>query len=769
MNKNTNMNNNTLVHKLSLSALLALLVLSLSACAEQLLEAAAEDPKPGVTPGEADYVTSQVMAQNSADSERSPQPNDINRNSYNDSDSDTGNDFDSLSRLVPIRIPLSGKITDLYQSNGEFNTTAASLYGNNILIFPSTGTSASDLVAPFPTHDRTGTDQTSNYGGTFKSVYQDSNNDLVLIPSINSNLAGSTVYFVIVKKSLNDTSGNALISDTLTQLLTTNNALINDSGTKINSALLEDIDGDGTPNDSDDLKQVSGLEQVRVTYVGSDGTGGVAASLGVDRNDIAGMFHFTTSEDSDLSTGVNGVLEVAETVDIDQQIVWLNSDMSGTTNSKEGLKAKMADILGSSYDLTFINEIYKGFFSCTNFLENEGKDSDTGADKWDLNQFDKLSSYYSASNDATLLADCPNSLSSIDSSLTGKVGFWAVKPTTTNLKGVVVFQHGIFGYKDNLFSMANTLAEYGYSSLAIDTWGHGERTYEDGDGDGTIENTMDNNYSDSGLLFIRPSAPDLTAGYMWQTMIDMYRLANMAKSNDDVQGATGVTDTTDKLHFVGVSLGGIHGSSFANLSSSDESGNALFSSFSDPFTKYVLNVTGGDVGAVILSGSIGDRVRAGVASNRGYDTSTVAGQESLSETMVVIELLASHAVFGLLTDPLASANESYPANVLLQEMTGDETVPNSNTELLTQSMALKSYNDGDEFVDTSNTGFERIRWRFDPDNYSKDKDGDPAGHGFLLDNDTNATAQGQLQVACYLRDGYVLNPAATINPSSCSN
>ena len=766
MNKNTNMNNNTLVHKLSLSALLALLVLSLSACAEQLLEAAAEDPKPGVTPGEADYVTSQVMAQNSADSERSPQPNDINRNSYNDSDSDTGNDFDSLSRLVPIRIPLSGKITDLYQSNGEFNTTAASLYGNNILIFPSTGTSASDLVAPFPTHDRTGTDQTSNYGGTFKSVYQDSNNDLVLIPSINSNLAGSTVYFVIVKKSLNDTSGNALISDTLTQLLTTNNALINDSGTKINSALLEDIDGDGTPNDSDDLKQVSGLEQVRVTYVGSDGTGGVAASLGVDRNDIAGMFHFTTSEDSDLSTGVNGVLEVAETVDIDQQIVWLNSDMSGTTNSKEGLKAKMADILGSSYDLTFINEIYKGFFSCTNFLENEGKDSDTGADKWDLNQFDKLSSYYSASNDATLLADCPNSLSSIDSSLTGKVGFWAVKPTTTNLKGVVVFQHGIFGYKDNLFSMANTLAEYGYSSLAIDTWGHGERTYEDGDGDGTIENTMDNNYSDSGLLFIRPSAPDLTAGYMWQTMIDMYRLANMAKSNDDVQGATGVTDTTDKLHFVGVSLGGIHGSSFANLSSSDESGNALFSSFSDPFTKYVLNVTGGDVGAVILSGSIGDRVRAGVASNRGYDTSTVAGQESLSETMVVIELLASHAVFGLLTDPLASADESYPANVLLQEMTGDETVPNSNTELLTQSMALKSYNDGDASVNTNSAA--RLRWTFNPNNYGAEKDGDPAGHDFLLNGESNATDQGQLQVVCYLRDGIVLNPAATIT-SACLN
>ena len=800
MNKNTNMNNKTLVHKLSLSALLALLVLSLSACAEQLLETAAEDPEPSVTSGEADYVTSQVMAQNSADDERSPQANDITLGSYNNSDTNTSNDVNGQSNLMPIRIPFSGAITNLYNSDGSLNDDAASAYASNIAIIEFSDTEDAAIaptnvyVIPLPSNDRAGKDETAR-GGTFKAVYQDSNNDLVLVPGTGTFKSSSAAgdmnysYVVLVHKDLNGADGQNIIPDTLTKLLTTNQKLIDDANTTINSTILEDINDNNISNDENDTASVASLEQARRLYVGEDGSGGsrlaaqsLSDALGLGFNftsasDIAGVFHFTTSaesgdangnEYSDFSDAVNGVLAAATgndvgpdiTYPLTENIIWLNSDMNETKDDAEGLKATMADILGSSYDLSSIGEIYKGFFTCTNFLENEGIDANTGADRWDLNLFAKLTKFIGGS--VTSLADCPNSLSSIDSSLTGTVGFWAIKSGASSLNGVVVFQHGILGNKDHVFSIANTLAGYGFSSLAIDTWGHGERTYEDGDGDGTIENAMDSNYSDSGVAFIRPDAPDLTAGYMWQTMIDMYRLAYMGKANSEIMDATGVDGTT--IHFVGVSLGGIHGASLTNLGLLIED---PVTAFSDPFNKYVLNVAGGDVGDVILSGNFGASVRDSVARNFDYDTSTVAGQQDLNSAMVAIDLLTANAVFGLATDPLALANEANPANVLLQEMTGDETVPNNNTELLNQAMVLKSYNDGDGSVNTSTT--PRLRWTFNPNNYDAEKDGDPAGHSFLINGESNATAQGQLQVACYLRDGYVLNPAATINPSSCSN
>ena len=777
----------------SLAAIVALLF-TLSACAEQILETAADDPEPDITSGEADYVTSQVLAQNTADDERSPQPNDITLGSYNGSDENESNDINGQSKLMPIRIPFSDAIPNLYNGDGSLNEATATSYVSNIAIIelPTVETSPSEsVIVPLPANDLAGNPANVTIGdntvtGTFKAVYQDSNHDLVLVPAANTLESSSSsgdvnyTYFVLVHKDLNGSDGQNIIPDTLTQLLTTSQKLIDENGI-IQSALLEDINDNGIANDENDTDSVESLELTRQAYVGENGEEGmrlIASSLlgfnFTSASDIASVFHFTTSAASgddngngysDFSDAVNGVLGAATGVDIgaattyplDESIIWLNADMNATTTSRDNLK----DTLSSDYNLSQISEVSKGFFTCTNFLENEGKDTATGADKWDLNEFAKLSKFIAGS--VTSLADCPNSLSNISDSLTGTVGFWAIKPMTTNLNGVVVFQHGILGNKDHLFGIANTLADYGFSSLAIDTWGHGERTYEDGDGDGTLENTMANSYADSGALFIRPDAPNLTAGYMWQTMIDMYRLAYMGKVNSGIQGATGADGST--MHFIGVSLGGIHGASLTNLGLLIEDPNTAFL---DPFNKYVLNVTGGDVGDVIFNGSFGASVRASVARAQDIDTSTVAGQQSLNSTMVAIDLLAAHAVFGLATDPLALANAANPANVLLQEMTGDETVPNNNSGLLTQAMSLNSYKDDDDFVYT-NTGTNpvpRLRWTFDPSNYDAEDDGDPASHGFLLNGESNATTQGQLQVVCYLRDGIVLDPAATIT-SSC--
>ena len=109
----------------------------------------------------------------------------------------------------------------------------------------------------------------------------------------------------------------------------------------------------------------------------------------------------------------------------------------------------------------------------------------------------------------------------------------------------------------------------------------------------------------------------------------------------------------------------------------------------------------------------------------------------------------------------------------MQEIVGDSTVPNSNTELLAQSMNLIDYADGDGSVNTVDDdtvdGIERLRWTFSPSNYVSGSD--TPGHGFLLDSgDSNASDQAQKQVGCYLRDGVVPDPTKTINTTSvCSN
>ena len=784
----------------SLAAILAL-IFTLSACAEQILETAADDPEPDTTSGEADSTTSQVLAENSADDERSPQPNDITLGSYNGSDENESNDINGQSKNMPIRIPFNAPITDLYLSDGNISTDVAGLYASNIFIAgQSLSTGALISVLPLPWYDRNNEDVSyiaDSIAGAevpnsnlFRSVYLDANNDLVLVPGF-STFEANAVYFVVVSRNLLGADGQPIIPDTLTQLLTTNNKLIDDANTTINSSILEDINDNGIDNDENDTASVASLEAARVAYVGTDGNGGtvanIVAGLSADqtyfnsREDVAIIFHFTTAPEgedsnddgvSDTSDQLTAALEKAAQYKYsNDDISWLNEDLNGTSATPEDIKSETNAALqdsGLTFDMGSVNALYKGFMPCTNYLQNAGIDRATGSARWELN-LTKNETDSDETND-TALEDCPNSLADME----GNLGFWAAQPATTSA-GLVIFQHGITSHKDSLFYIINTFAEFGYSSIAIDAWGHGERGYEDGNANGTIENTMADSYADSGLLFIRPDAPDLSAGYYLQTLLDIYRVAYVAGQNAEIQTAIAFADPLDfgvdlsavdgtsNTHYVGVSLGGIMGATLSSILDTDNQTIA-------PFGKYVLNVPGGDVTDIVFNGSFGPGVRNSVATAQGYDTSTVEGQQSLNSTMVAIDLLTSHTFFTALMDPLVWAQPAEPTNVLLQEIVGDATVPNSNTELLAQSMNLIDYTDGGDLVDTTTAdGDKRLRWTFTPSNYVSGSD--TPGHSFLLDSgDSNASDQAQKQVGCYLRDGIVPDPTKTINTTSlCSN
>ena len=672
---------------LSLAATLAL-IFTLSACSEQLLETVTEDPEPDTTSGEADYVTSQVLAQNTADDERSPQPNDITLGSYNGSDENESNDINGQSKNMPIRIPFNAPITDLYLSDGNLSTDAAVLYASNIFIAGQNSDGDILSVLPLPWYDRNNYDVSGvadSIAGAevpnsslFRSVYLDANNDLVLVPGF-ATFQANAVYSVVVSKNLLGADGQTIIPDTLTQLLTTNNKLIDDANTTINSSILEDINDNGIDNDENDTASVASLEAARVAYVGTDGNGGtvanIVAGLSADqtyftsREDVAIIFHFTTADDSGQSD-TNNALEAALSTAAqykysNDDISWLNEDLNATSatpiNIKSQTDAALQD-LGLTFEMDFVNALYKGFVPCTNYLQNAGIDRATGSARWELN-LTKTDVDDEVLDEA--LEDCPNSLADMD----GNLGFWAAKPVG-NPVGLVVFQHGITSHKDSLFYIINTFAEFGYSSIAIDAWGHGERGYEDGNANGTIENTMASNYADSGLLFIRPDAPDLSAGYYLQTLLDIYRIAyvtgfnSITEANSEIQTAIAFADPLDladgsatngdsNTHYVGVSLGGIMG---ATISSILDTSNQTIA----PFGKYVLNVPGGDVTDIVFNGSFGPGVRSSVATAQGYDTSTVEGQQSLNSTMVAIDLLTSHTFLHCSNGPALLGTSSCP-------------------------------------------------------------------------------------------------------------
>lgn len=185
---------------------------ALSGCAEQILDSASKDPAPTVTSGE--EGTANTIAKFSTSEGLAPQPSDVVLASVNAA-LPPESQLAGISRLMPIRIPFSRPLAKLYHDNDSWNAQAGGNLASNLLIFPT-----SNPTAPIPALPTVG-------GGTFKVVYQDSNNDLVFVPSTSTFQAG-TRYAVVVKTSLGDAQGNPLSPDILTNILTSPDPIIVD-------------------------------------------------------------------------------------------------------------------------------------------------------------------------------------------------------------------------------------------------------------------------------------------------------------------------------------------------------------------------------------------------------------------------------------------------------------------------------------------------------------------------------------------------------------
>ena len=94
---------------------------TLSGCAEQILDSASKDPAPTVTSGE--EGTANTIAKFSTSEGLAPQPSDVVLASVNAA-LPAESQLQGISRLMPIRIPFSAPLANLYDENGNWDALA---------------------------------------------------------------------------------------------------------------------------------------------------------------------------------------------------------------------------------------------------------------------------------------------------------------------------------------------------------------------------------------------------------------------------------------------------------------------------------------------------------------------------------------------------------------------------------------------------------------------------------------------------------------------
>ncbi len=403
--------------------------------------------------------------------------------------------------------------------------------------------------------------------------------------------------------------------------------------------------------------------------------------------------------------------------------------------------------------------------------------------------------------------DCPKVDSATNPtalSVENSLDFWLSVPRTSNNNDtnninephIVIYQHGLGGDSNEFIAIANRMAEKGIAVIAIDAFAHGARNTD------TSGNAL--------MSFFNFQNPEQTADYMIQTAMDLSRLTVLLKtnpiilsllglqqsakttinslfpdsfipnsdlksdtklvfksdlkndnSNDDYMDLRSTTVTTilrevmPKVHFVGLSLGGILG--------------VLLKSYPVPINRMILNGAGGDIADIVLNSPLLGKQMIIPALSSSLNLEI--GSPELYSALVAMEILIENAMFSKEADPLAVADLDQSINFLQQQIIDDSTVPNDNGQLLTQSFATMVIigNDGDQDLETVSN--QDYKWNFYPESYSSVMGGTGAGiragHTFLIDNSTTATCASQLQLRQFLLDGTVLDPTGEIIQAEC--
>ena len=260
---------------------------------------------------------------------------------------------------------------------------------------------------------------------------------------------------------------------------------------------------------------------------------------------------------------------------------------------------------------------------------------------------------------------------------------------------VIIFQHGLGSSKETAFAIVSKFLIAGYPIIAMDLPHHGERAKLDCNGDGQIS---------SGECYF---TTDLMADRinLYQSIFDMtILLKNLKEGKFDIDG-DGNGDAVQKVYFIGMSLGAITGSIFAEYNI-------------DSLEKVALNVGGADLPA-LLDGTHIVSLQKGLES-LGLKKNT--GFYSVFMGMMHFVLDPS--------DPLYNVDSKIKDRVILQTAYGDIIVPNSSNAVLAgiigYQMPISIINfDNNEYIEHPKPGWYQFGGNVNGVPYI-------VPHGFLL-------------------------------------
>lgn len=243
-----------------------------------------------------------------------------------------------------------------------------------------------------------------------------------------------------------------------------------------------------------------------------------------------------------------------------------------------------------------------------------------------------------------------------------KVPFIYLVPENPN-GSIVIFQHGITGYKEQVLALAEALTTYGYAVVAIDLPLHGGLAIS-GHSAGT----------EWGQDFIQIGAPLASRSNIQQAAFNLNRLETTMKAGGFI-GIAGISEPPGEIKFVSLSLGSIVGAYYLAGNTTLTAGVYNSTSLLNDM-KGFLSVPGGRLAYLLQqSATFGPLVNSGLTAN-GIPTGSPTYHNFFQITQSIIDPVDP----ATMTTPLAVGLPSrLSGRIAVQEVIGDQVFPNENT------------------------------------------------------------------------------------------
>lgn len=275
---------------------------------------------------------------------------------------------------------------------------------------------------------------------------------------------------------------------------------------------------------------------------------------------------------------------------------------------------------------------------------------------------------------------------------------------------VLVFSHGSYRQKEDLLRLADAAAQQGLGVIGIDAEMHGERSA-----------VVGGKRTHSGTNLINLDVPIMLRDNWAQTYSDMFSLVRLIQQGRTDFTGTGPLLATGRMGLAGQSMGGML--------------TATFTAVEPAIAVSVANVPGGKVRTLLLgSGWFRPRFNAEMA-RRGVLPVTPAYDQFLWMYQTVTDD----------SDPFNYGPALRGRTVMIQEMAGEDVMPNAATESLARSMGLPQVHPI-RFV----PGLAQKGWPFTGPALFQFPYG---GHNTLVDSGDGPTAQVQAHLARYIATG----------------